>query len=111
MDDLAAPLVSSIIFIASLGLIFTEKVNRVIVAWAGAMLMITAGKVLHFYDETKAVTAIDWNTLGLLLGMMVLVALLEPTGFFQFLAVWAGRLSDGRPFRLLVLLGGVTTVR
>lgn len=110
MGEAAAPLVSSIIFLASLGLIFTEKVNRVIVAWAGAMLMIAAGKILAFYDEARAVEAIDWNTLGLLLGMMVLVALLEPTGFFQFLAVWAGRLSDGRPFRLLVLLGAVTTV-
>ncbi len=41
---------------------------------------------------------------------MTLVALLEPTGFFQFLAVWAGRFSRGRPIRLLVLLGTVTTV-
>jgi Na+/H+ antiporter NhaD/arsenite permease-like protein len=110
MGELAAPVVSSVIFIASLGLIFTEKVNRVIVAWAGAMLMIAAGKFLHFFDENLAVDSIDWNTLGLLMGMMVLVALLEPTGFFQYLAVWAGRLSGGRPFRLLVLLGGVTTV-
>src|SRR4030042_899959 len=52
----------------------------------------------------------DFNTLGLLLGMMILVALLEPTGFFQFLAVWAGHLSRGRPVRLLILLGTVTTV-
>jgi Na+/H+ antiporter NhaD/arsenite permease-like protein len=42
--------------------------------------------------------------------MMILVALLEPTGFFQYLAVWAGRLSRGHPVRLLVLLGTVTTV-
>jgi Na+/H+ antiporter NhaD/arsenite permease-like protein len=48
--------------------------------------------------------------LGLLLGMMILVALLEPTGFFQYLAVWAGRLSGGKPVRLLILLGSVTTV-
>jgi Na+/H+ antiporter NhaD/arsenite permease-like protein len=104
------PLVSSLIFLASLALIFSEKVNRVIVGWAGALLMVTAGKFLGFYDEGMAIEAIDWNTLGLLLGMMVLVALLEPTGFFQFLAVWAGRLSRGQPFRLLVLLGVVTTL-
>lgn len=42
--------------------------------------------------------------------MMVLVALLEPTGFFQFLAVWSARLSKGRPVRLMVLLGTVTTI-
>ena len=42
--------------------------------------------------------------------MMILVALLEPTGFFQYLAVWVGKLSQGRPIRLLILLGSVTTV-
>lgn len=103
-------LVSSAIFVACLGLIFTEKVNRVIVGLAGAILMMIAGRILNFYTEEQAISAIDWNTLGLLMGMMVLVSLLEPTGFFQFLAVWAGRVSQGRPFLLLVLLGSVTTV-
>ena len=42
--------------------------------------------------------------------MMILVALLEPTGFFQFMAVWAGRISKGKPVRLLIMLGTVTTV-
>ena len=106
---LAATL-TSLIFLASLGLIFSEKLNRTIVSMAGAILMVGVGKVLAFYSEEAALAAIDFNTLGLLLGMMILVALLEPTGFFQYLAVWAGRLSRGRPVRLLVLLGSVTTV-
>ncbi len=72
--------------------------------------MVGLGKLLGFYSEAEAVEAIDFNTLGLLLGMMILVALLEPTGFFQYLAVWAARLSRGQPMRLLVLLGTVTTV-
>ena len=77
---------------------------------AGGVLIVGLGKLLHFYDETEAIAAIDFNTLGLLLGMMILVALLEPTGFFPFLAVWAGRLSRGRPVWLLVLLGTITTL-
>jgi Na+/H+ antiporter NhaD/arsenite permease-like protein len=72
--------------------------------------MIILGRWLGFYDETEAIQAVDFNTLGLLFGMMVLVALLEPTGFFQFLAVWAGKLSKGKPVLLLILLGTVTTV-
>ena len=98
------------IFLASLWLIFSEKLNRTITALAAAVLMVVLGRLLHFYSETQAVEAVDFNTLGLLLGMMILVALLEPTGFFQFLAVWAGRLSRGEPLRLLILLGTVTTV-
>ena len=105
-----AEIVATLIFLASLWLIFSEKLNRTIVGMAGAVLMVGLGKLLHFYDESLATAAIDFNTLGLLLGMMVLVALLEPTGFFQFLAVWAGRFSRGRPVWLLVLLGTVTTV-
>ncbi len=105
-----AAVASSLIFLVSLWLIFSEKLHRTIAAIAGAAAMVGLGKLLGFYSETDAVAAIDFDTLGLLLGMMILVALLEPTGFFQYLAVWAGRLSRGRPVRLLVLLGTVTTV-
>lgn len=103
-------IVSVLIFAVSLYLIFSEKLNRTITGIAGAVVMVGAGRMLGFYAEEQAATAVDFNTLGLLLGMMILVALLEPTGFFQYLAVSAGRLSRGRPVRLLVLLGTVTTV-
>lgn len=103
-------LLSTLIFVVSLVLIFSEKINRSIAGIAGAVLMVGMGKALGFYSEEAALEAIDFNTLGLLLGMMVLVALLEPTGFFQYLAVWAARASRGKPVRLLVLLGSITTV-
>ncbi len=103
-------IISSSIFLLCLGLIFSEKLNRTIVGFAGAVLMVTLGKLFGFYSESQALEAVDFNTLGLLLGMMILVSLLEPTGFFQYLAVWAGKLSKGRPLYLLVLLGSVTTV-
>ena len=101
---------TALIFFLSLWLIFSERLNRSITGLIGSVVMVGVGKLFHFYDEAQALEAIDFNTLGLLFGMMVLVALLEPTGFFQFLAVWAGRLSRGRTVRLLVLLGTVTTV-
>jgi Na+/H+ antiporter NhaD/arsenite permease-like protein len=103
-------LISGLIFFVALYLIFSEKLNRTITTVAGSALMVGAGLALHFYSEEEAIAAIDLYTLGLLLGMMILVALLEPTGFFQYLAVWAGRLSKGRPVRLFVLLGTITTV-
>ncbi|GJQ34516.1 MAG: hypothetical protein JETCAE01_05260 [Anaerolineaceae bacterium] len=67
------------IFFGSLALIFWKKIDRSIIAIAGSALMIDAGKIF------------DFNTFGLLLGMMFLVALLEPTGFFEYLAVLAAR--------------------
>ena len=101
---------STIIFFGSLILIFSEKINRSITAIAGAALMVGVGKLLNFYSEEAALEAIDFNTLGLLLGMMILVAMLEPTGFFEYLAVLAARASKGKPMRLFILLGSITTV-
>jgi Na+/H+ antiporter NhaD/arsenite permease-like protein len=103
-------IVSSLIFVISLLVIFSEKINRIITAVVGATLMVGVGKILHFYSEEAALDAIDFNTLGLLLGMMILVAMLEPTGFFEYLAVLAARASKGKPVRLFILLGSVTTV-
>jgi Na+/H+ antiporter NhaD/arsenite permease-like protein len=103
-------ILSVIIFFGGLVLIFSEKVNRSIVAIAGSMLMIGVGKIFGFYSEEAAIEAIDFNTLGLLLGMMILVAMLEPTGFFEYLAVLAARTSRGNPVRLFYLLGAITTV-
>ena len=107
---MTAEIVSTAIFIISLIIIFSEKVHRTIIALAGAVVMVAAGMIFGFYNEEQAAASIDTNTLGLLLGMMILVALLEPTGFFEALAVWVGRLSKGNPVRLLVMLGIATSV-
>lgn len=104
------PLLAALIFIVCLVLIFTDKMNRAIAAMGGAVLMVVVGLIFNFYDEAQAAATLDLNTLGLLLGMMLLVGLLEPTGFFQFLAVWVARLSKGKPVRLLILLGSVTSI-
>lgn len=101
---------SSIVFFGSLILIFSERINRSIAAIAGGALMVGLGRIFDFYSEEAALQAIDFNTLGLLLGMMILVAMLEPTGFFEYLAVLAARASKGKQNRLFVLLGIITTV-
>ncbi len=102
--------ISCLIFFGSLLVIFSEKLHRSITAIAGGALMVVVGRILHFYSEEAALAAVDFNTLGLLLGMMLLVAMLEPTGFFQYLAVLAARTSKGKPVRLFVLLGTITTI-
>lgn len=103
-------LVASVIFLISLGLIMSERVHRTIVAAAGGSAMVVAGLVLGFYTEEQALAHIDFYTIGLLLGMMLLVALLEPTGFFQYIAVKAGQLSRGDSWKLMLLLGLGTSV-
>lgn len=72
--------------------------------------MLGVGVYFGFYSEEQAIEAIDFHTVGLLLGMMTLVALLQPTGFFEYLATLVARLSRGKPILLLILLGTVTTI-
>ncbi len=103
-------IVSWVILFLTLGLILSEKLTRSVAAMLGGFAMVSVGLILGFYDESKALHSIDFNTLGLLLGMMMLVALLETTGFFQFLAIRAAQISRGKPVLLLVMLGGVTSV-
>jgi Na+/H+ antiporter NhaD/arsenite permease-like protein len=103
-------IIATIIFVVTLIVIFTEWIPRTIAAIVGAALMVGVGIYAGFYGEEQAIEAIDFHTIGLLLGMMTLVALLQPTGFFQYIATLVARSSRGKPVLLLILLGTVTTV-
>jgi Na+/H+ antiporter NhaD/arsenite permease-like protein len=92
------------IFLAALAAIALEWVHRTKVALVGAGLMV----VLGVLDQEHAVEAVDWSTLGLLAGMMILVGLTERTGVFTYVALRVAQLSRGRPFMLVLLLAGVT---
>jgi Na+/H+ antiporter NhaD/arsenite permease-like protein len=105
-----ASILAGAVFLVTLYLIFSEKLNRTIASLMGAVVMVSLGLILGFYSEDQAVATIDFNTIGLLLGMMILVSILEPTGFFQYLAIVMGKRSGGNPVRLLIMLGTITTV-
>ena len=105
-----APFVATLIVVVALALILSDKLNHTIAAAGGAAAMMGAGLLLGFYSEEQALEAIHFGALGLLLGMMALVSILAPTGFFQYIAIKAGQLSRGSPWRLLLLLGGGTAL-
>lgn len=97
-------LLAATILVGAYILIFTERVHRTIAALVGAILMVIAGEIAGFYDQEAALAAVDANTMLLLLGMMLLVALLRPTGGFEYLAIRLAKLSAASPRRLLVYL-------
>lgn len=99
-------LVTLLIFVAALAIIAFEWVHRTKVALAGAALVVLVGAI----DQDQAIVAVDWATLGLLAGMMIIVGLTEPTGVFTYLALRTAQLSRGNPIALLFLLSGVTGV-
>jgi Na+/H+ antiporter NhaD/arsenite permease-like protein len=102
--------VSLLIFAFTYLGIFMDKVHRAILAIAGAASMIVLGSWLSFYDAHAAVIAVDFDTITLLFGMMLVVGLFKETGFFQYLAIRAAKLAKGRPWVLLITLGLVTSI-
>jgi len=98
--------VSSILFIATYALIVSEKINRAIVAGLGAALMIALGVL----NQQTAISGVDFNTLGLLTGMMVIVAITRGSGVFQYVAVWSAKKVKASPWGILLMLSLVTAV-
>lgn len=94
------------IFLLVYALIVTEKVHRTVAALLGASLLL-ATRVI---SQDQALRAIDFNTLGLLAGMMIVVAIARRTGVFEYVAIYAVRWSRGNPWLLLVSLSVVTAV-
>jgi Na+/H+ antiporter NhaD/arsenite permease-like protein len=105
------PFVASIlVFVLTYFGIFVDKVHRAILAIAGGAAMIALGTWFSFYSAHDAVRSVDFDTITLLLGMMLVVALFRKTGFFQYMAIRAAKLTRGRPWLLLITLGLVTSI-
>ncbi|MCD6572086.1 MAG: ArsB/NhaD family transporter [Thermoplasmata archaeon] len=103
-------LLALIVFIASFIGILTNKIHRTIAVWIGCIAMLVIGRYYNVLNENNFFSFIDFNVLGLLLGMMIMVAILEFSGFFEFAAVKVAKISKGKKWLLLVLLGTLTTL-
>ena len=97
---------AALLFVITYVVVMTEKVNRAIVALVAAGLMI----VLGILNQEAAIRGIDFNTIGLLIGMMVIVAVTRQSGIFQFLAIWAAKKVNAQPWGILVMISLVTAV-
>lgn len=90
--------------------ILTERIHRTVIGLFGAMAMIVLGMIFDFYKPHEALAAIDFDTIGLLFGMMVIIAILETTGFFQYLGIITAKATGGSPWKLVIALGSITTL-
>ena len=95
-----------ILFVAALAVIASERVDRTKVALLGATLIMLSQTI----DQEQAIEAVDFNTIGLLVGMMIMVRLTETTGVYTWLAIRAGQLSRGRPLAVVLSLAITTAV-
>jgi Na+/H+ antiporter NhaD/arsenite permease-like protein len=94
------------VFVVALALIASERVDRTKIALLGGTLVILAGTL----DQEQAIEAIDFNTIGLLVGMMLMVRVTETTGVYTWLAIRAGQISGGKPLAVVFSLALTTAV-
>ncbi|WP_438446773.1 ArsB/NhaD family transporter [Gorillibacterium sp. sgz5001074] len=94
------------LFLITYGMIIAEKIHRTIIAMLGGVLMVVLGIV----DQESALHHIDFNTLGLLVGMMIIVNITAETGLFKYIAILAAKKANGDPVRILVFLSLITAV-
>ena len=98
--------VATALLIATYAAIMSERLNRAIVALLGAGLMITLGLL----NQEQAVAGIDFNTLALLTGMMLIVAIARRSGVFQYVAIVSAKAAKASPAGILVMMGVVTAL-
>ena len=103
---LDAKILSTTILVISYLILFTEKLNRAVVALFGAVVMILTG----ILTQETAIKGIDFNTLALLIGMMIIVGIAEKSGMFQYVAVWSAKKVKASPRGLMIVFGIVTAV-
>lgn len=99
-------IVALVVFVVVMFLVMTEKMHRSLAAIVGAMVLL----ILHVMTFDQAIGHMDFNTLGVLLGMMLFVSVVKLSGVFEFLAIKCARLAKGDPWLIMVLFVLLTAV-
>jgi Na+/H+ antiporter NhaD/arsenite permease-like protein len=91
-------------------IIISEKINKTIVSIFGASLMI----ILHLVDQKEAFyfeeLGVDWNVIFLLISMMIIINIMKPTGFFEYIAIKSAKFGKGDPIKIMLIFAVVTFV-
>ena len=99
-------IISVAVFLLVMAAIVTEKIHRTIAAVAGAVLLI----FLHILNVDDAVGYIDFNTIGVLVGMMLFIAVVRNSGLFEYMAIKAAKIAKGNPWRIMLLFAVLTAI-
>ena len=99
-------IIAIVIFLVTMAAIMTEKLHRTVAAVAGALLLILTGVL----SVESGFSYVDLNTLGVLIGMMLFVAVVKNSGIFEYIAIKAAKIAKGRPWPLMVLIALITAV-
>ena len=98
--------IATVVFVVVIGLIMSEKVHRAAAALAGAVILVITGVM----NGQKAISYIDFNTIGVLVGMMMLVAVIRQSGLFEYVAIKAAKMVHGDPWKIMIAFILITAI-
>ncbi|WP_330410862.1 ArsB/NhaD family transporter [Lachnotalea glycerini] len=99
-------IIAIVIFLVTMTAIMTEKVHRSVAAIAGAVLLV----ICHVITANECIETVDFNTIGVLMGMMLFVAVVKQSGIFEYIAIMSAKLSKGNPWIIMVTFMIITAV-
>ena len=99
-------IISIVVFVVVMALVVSEKIHRALAALLGAVALLIIGVI----DFEMGMESIDFNTLGVLCGMMMFVGVVKESGLFEFVAVWSAKLCKGDPWKIMLALAVITAV-
>ncbi len=98
------------IFFLALAIIMSEKIHKTIISLFGASLILIL-KILEQHDAFHLEEfGVDWNVIFLLIGMMIIINLIRPTGLFEYIAIRSAKAGRGEPMRIMIIFAVITAV-
>src|ERR671918_2563215 len=116
VDKQIAPILAivTVVMVAVYVLLALDIIHRSVLAILGGIIAIASAIIFGTINAEDSVSfiieSIDFNTIGLLLGMMIIVAILGETGVFYWVGIKAGKISKGNLWKLMLLLCSFTAV-
>jgi Na+/H+ antiporter NhaD/arsenite permease-like protein len=98
------------IFISAYIAIVSERIHKTIVALFGGAVMIASGVLTQEEAFHSREYGVDYNVVFLLIAMMVIINIVQRTGLFEWLAIWAAKRTRARPYPMMALLCTITAV-
>lgn len=99
-------IISIVIFLLVMAAIVSEKVHRAAASLAGAVILLAT----HVLTVDSAIEHVDVNTIGVLVGMMLFVAVVKNSGLFEYIAIKSAKLTHGKPWAIMAVFAIITAV-
>ena len=99
-------IISIVIFLLVMAAIVSEKVHRAAASLAGAVILLAT----HVLTVDSAIEHVDVNTVGVLVGMMLFVAVVKNSGLFEYIAIKSAKLTHGKPWAIMAVFAIITAV-